>query len=863
LARLKDVIETAQAQQKMTGITAWRNVWLEKNKKNQFVFKDTARHKKILAASLVYNDYLNAMQEASLYDYDDMILRLVHALEVFPDLKFNLQEQYQYILVDEFQDTNGAQMRILLSLTDNPVVGDKPNILVVGDDDQAIYSFQGAELSNLLSFQRRFDPEIVNLRENYRSAPSILQQARDIITQSAARLETTLQGVDKTPLPQVKDIGSRVELIETVSTQGEYNMVAEMIKKRIKNGQKPSNIAVLARNHADIQSLLPFFNHHKIDFSYEHQDDILQTAPIKTLVELARIIVWLGEGRHDKVDAHLPELLAHPAWGCTPPDLWQLSLKAYATRKTWLEIMRETDGRLKDIAAFIIETSYNLNQWSFEDTIDRLYGMAQPDEEGYISPLGEYFFPRTREPKNARELIQNIHSLNHLRRLLKEYRPNSPLALKDFVEFVDSLEAAHIRLTLHSDAEPDESAVSIMTAHKAKGREFESVFIVNASDERWGSKSRSRPSRLSYPANLPIAPPGTTEDERLRLFFVAMTRAKRELIISYASHNDAGKPQLKADFLHADTRQAQATLADTASLEEQQKIAEISWRNAVSQPTPDLKTALRPMLKDYRLSATHLNSFLDVARGGPRNFLVHNLLRFPISLPPQAALGSAIHTTLKNTHDHFSATKERKPLEDVLYDFETNLRTERLAKKDFVYQLQKGSDALQSYLQTAYDTFSPSQIGERNFYHQNIIINGVNITGIIDVMDVNQTDKTITISDYKTGKPSHGWNGKSDYEKIKLHHYKQQLMFYKLLIEASPDFRGYTVHKGILEFIEPDESGELVRLEIDYDNEDIETFKKLILSVWSQIIKADFIDTSGYPQNYKGILAFEKHLLEG
>src|SRR5690606_2965928 len=94
----------------------------------------------------VYERYLLEMQKRSLYDFDDMILRVVHAMEAFPELKFSLQEQFQYILVDEFQDTNGAQLRILFNLTDSDVHEGQPNILIVGDDDQAIYSFQGAEL---------------------------------------------------------------------------------------------------------------------------------------------------------------------------------------------------------------------------------------------------------------------------------------------------------------------------------------------------------------------------------------------------------------------------------------------------------------------------------------------------------------------------------------------------------------------------------------------------------------------------------------------------------------------------------------------------------------------------------------------
>ena len=137
-------------------ITAWRNAWMKKDADNHFVLKSRANGAKLRATSYVYYQYLLRMQEAKVYDFDDMILRVVHAMEVFPELRYNLQERYQYIMVDEFQDTNLAQMRILYNLTNSEVANGKPNILVVGDDDQAIYSFQGADVGNIHAFLELF-----------------------------------------------------------------------------------------------------------------------------------------------------------------------------------------------------------------------------------------------------------------------------------------------------------------------------------------------------------------------------------------------------------------------------------------------------------------------------------------------------------------------------------------------------------------------------------------------------------------------------------------------------------------------------------------------------------------------------------
>jgi DNA helicase II / ATP-dependent DNA helicase PcrA len=213
-------------------LTAWRNKWFEKNAEGNFVFKDRKRHKKLLEASHVYWNYLSAMQEASVYDYDDMILKTTLALELFPELRNQLQEKYQYILVDEFQDTNLAQLKIILSLIDNPIHEEKPNILIVGDDDQAIYSFQGAEVSNIMTLQHRFrDPAIIPLVDNYRSDSQILKHARDVITQGTDRLETALVNLDKTPVPHAAHTDASVGLHEATSSEEEYAWIAHDIHR--------------------------------------------------------------------------------------------------------------------------------------------------------------------------------------------------------------------------------------------------------------------------------------------------------------------------------------------------------------------------------------------------------------------------------------------------------------------------------------------------------------------------------------------------------------------------------------------------------------------------------------------------------
>ncbi len=862
---LAGVIEVSDTTQKTAAITAWRNSWCEKNREGKFVFKDTNRAKKLVASSLIYNEYLNAMQNAQVYDYDDMILRLVHALEIFPELKFNLQEQYQYIMVDEFQDTNGAQMRILLSLTDNPSQNGKPNILIVGDDDQAIYSFQGAEVSNILLFQKQFtNPEVITLTENYRSTSEILDHARSVITLGTERLEGILDGVDKTPHANIQHKVGETTLTEFPTIADEYSSTAEIIKKLISEGKDPNSIAVLARNHRDIKRFIPYLAHREIPMSYEHQENILEQPPIKILIAMAQAIEWINNGAIDKLDALLPELLAHPAWGVSPETIWHISLESYKKRQAWLETMREIGEKTRLIANFLIEMAYLAVNQPIEITLDQLFGsqaLKLNEDVQYIAPFKDYFFGKSILESSAFEYATQLNALSRLRELIREYRPNNDITLKIFIEFIEVSKKANINLTLNATANPEQQAVQIMTAHKSKGLEFDSVFIINSVDQVWGSKSRGYVNRLGYPANMQIAPPGDTEDERLRLFFVAMTRAKRHLYVSYAKEDFAGKTCFKASFLETNTWDTRI-IDPSKTPENQLEAAKSTWQETLITPKTNLREVLLPYLRHYQLSATHLNNFIDVTSGGPQAFLLQNLLHFPVSPLPNAALGSAMHATLKLAHEHVSHTGERKPIEDILYEFEKQLKRQRLGKNDFTYQLQKGSEALQAYLEKKYQSFTPQQITERNFHTQGAVLGEAHLTGIVDVMEVDKEQRTISVIDYKTGKPTHTWKGSSDFEKIKLHKYRQQLMFYKLLVEHSRDYKNFTVNEACLEFIEPDIEGAFASLSLNFDNNELQRFQKLTETVWRHIKAADFIDTSLYEQNYKGILAFEEDLLK-
>jgi DNA helicase-2/ATP-dependent DNA helicase PcrA len=364
---------------------------------------------------------------------------------------------------------------------------------------------------------------------------------------------------------------------------------------------------------------------------------------------------------------------------------------------------------------------------------------------------------------------------------------------------------------------------------------------------------------LQFASNLPLSPAGDSTDERLRLFYVALTRAKNQLVIVSARESDNGKSLAPIGALAGLIEPHDESALDT---HDSITAAQTDWRTPLFEiSTGDQQRLLKPTLERYKLSPTHLTNYLDVAGGGPEMFLLNNLLRFPQAMSPSAAFGSAIHSVLQRAHQHLSATEKRKPIEDILKDFGQTLGDFQLSELDRNKYTDRGYAVLTTYFEQRYDSFTPTQLVERNFANANVHVGDAVLTGIVDLLDIDRDEKTVFITDYKTGKAVNSWKGKSEYEKIKMHHYEQQLMFYKLLIENSGQFTGYTVTGGRIEFVEPDERGEILLLDYDYSDDKIAEFIKIVEAVWRKIQGLDFTYEQKAGAGIKEILEFENSLI--
>ena len=909
-------------------LTAWKNKWCEKNAAGEFVLKDFTASEKLSAAIDVYEAYGNVLAERSLFDYDDMILSVIQACEAHPELRANLQEQYQFIMVDEFQDTNLAQLRLLFDLTGDE---DNPNIMAVGDDDQAIFSFQGADVGNIQRFRQHYhDPKIIVLTDNYRSASDILTAARGVITQGTDRLENTIDGLSKQLTAHASGSSARVEIQEFASVSEEQAGVARQIAELIKRGENPAHITVIARHHKELIELLPYLYRQNLAVNYERHDDILEQDIIQALDKLARVVMAIHQNNLDAANSLLPEVIAHPAFGFSALDIWRLSLHAYNHRQMWLESML-ANSTFQPFGEWLLERAKDVPNLPLEEQLDKLLGLEMgagitpidsvqrpsperpqtpgakrgvdrdssgahsgrellqstgeelsselrtataarassdarrekrsPSEGSSLNSLAAHYFSPEALAQNPNAYLTTLESLRTLRQKLRDRATDETPTLADFLEFIDLHRSTKTRLThIRPQASTLGGAINLMTAHKSKGLEFPHVFVIGAIDSTWGEKVRSRSRLIRYPANLQLQPAGASYDERLRLFFVAMTRAKTTLTMTYSQTNDAGSDTMIASFL-TDHTPTIIPAADTPAA--QLTVAQTDWSTRLNTPmSAELKDILAPTLEAYKLSITHLNNFLDISRGGPQNFLLNNLLRFPSAKSPAASYGTAIHASLQQLHNLLHTDHRLPPTEHILHYFRTSLETQHLLPDDFELYLDKGTAALTAFLDAKSSDFRDTELAELDFAHQGVVVGGARLTGKLDVADIDKHNKTIFVTDYKTGKPSHSWKGASDYEKIKLHKYRQQLMFYQLLVTSSRDYSNFSFTGARLQFVEPDmKTGDILSLEDTFSEEELAEFARLIGIVWRKITTLDLPDVSKYSADYKGMVQFEGDLL--
>jgi DNA helicase-2/ATP-dependent DNA helicase PcrA len=919
---LTDALQSALQEAAQTGkqnpLTKWKNDWLAKDLNGKFVVDGQKSNQKVLAAADVYEQYLTELRARGLFDYDDMILRAVQALKINADLRYTLQEQYLYILLDEFQDTNAAQLKLVELLTDNPVNEDRPNVLAVGDDDQAIYAFQGAHYSHMLDFGRMYrDVTTVALTQNYRSHRDILHTARGIAEQIEQRLHHHFPAIEKTLSAENKALPAKatIERRNAHSDVMQFAWVAKRIKQLVAGGMPPQEIAVLAPQHKYLVPLVPFLGRAGLPIRYEKRENILDEPGLNQLLRMAELVEALAANNASLASGLWSEVLSFEFWDLPTSLIWQLSWQTNDEAASWTDALLAND-RLKPIALFFIRLSQLAATETLETMFDYLIGstpldLAEPGYDPFRSPYYPFYFghlttdegwqPQGQHPPQARPSefeegasgltgpppksqyqSQNrvlfwdlLTSLIVLRARLRDYKRDGAgearLYMRDLLDFVEAHRAADLKILNTSPYATSGNAVQLMTAFKAKGLEFQAVFLLAANDEAWGGKARGSGNRISLPPNLQfIRYAGVTNDERLRLFYVALTRAKTQLYLVSYDQNYAGKNMTRLRYLD-ETIDEQGNTQSPLLPEPCQKAlpaedktpaptTELAayWqhRHQKALDQNDLRGLLHERLQLFQLSPTHVNDFTDLEHSGPNAFFMRTILRFPGAPRPGMQFGSAMHETLEWLHTVAKQTGKVPSKQKTLTFFERRLRANRLTSQQTEQFMERGRTALGAYLAQRVHTIKPDNVAEHSFRGEGVFAGQAHLNGKIDKLIIDRQAKTVTIVDYKTGKSHSRWE-----RNLRLHKYLQQLYLYRALVEGSHTFAGYRVQDAYLEFIEPDEEGAINELHLTFDEAEYQRIKRLAETIWQRIKNLDLPDTSAYTRDLAGTENFEADLL--
>lgn len=797
------------------------------------------------SAVAMYPRYQHALKRARRYDFDDMILWVLRAFEDNEALLRNYQEQYLYFLVDEYQDTNGAQNELLNRLSS---FWDNPNIFIVGDDDQSIYEFQGARLKSLLDFYHRYEEDlsIILLQENYRSSQPILQTAHTLIGSNEKRIIYHLQslGIEKklqakhphfgqlTHLPIVNCYANRLQ---------EEADILHQIEELQKQDIPLNEVAVIYARHRQAERLIALLEKKNIPYTLRRKINLLDQPIIRNLRLLLEYL-WLESERPQGGEHLLFKLLHFTNWGLRAADLARFSIylaKMESTKRpTWREAIGQ-NGLLK--AAGVKDAKAFRNCSTFlEKQISELHTEGLPVfMEHVINRSG--MLRQVMEAPDKLWLVQVLFGFfEYVRQEANRY---PRLHLGRLLEMLKSMDDNRLAIPLQKTIE-SQKGVNLLTAHSAKGLEFRTVFVMDLVKDYWEPSTRRSSYRFVIPDTLSFSGEEDAMEARRRLFYVALTRAKENLILSYSLERQ-GKPLQRTRFL--DEISTYLEVPNTAKLLSQAQLLEANLLQLVEVKPPKLnqldKSTVDALLANYSMSVSSLNRYLKC----PLGFYFETVLRVPSLQSEAATYGTAMHNSLQRLYERMLQAKQKRfPAASTLlkiFDLEMEHWRAYFTHKGYQRRLKMGQRYLADFYQQNIKSWSKKARVEHNIRH--VEVEGVPVNGTIDKL-VFQAENKASIIDYKTGSQD---NRKlSGPTKSQPHggNYWRQLVFYKLLYEIHPAST-HTITEGQIAYLEPDNEGVFPRKSVFFGPKDVALVKQLIVDTYAKIQAHDFYEGCGKP----------------
>lgn len=591
--------------------------------------EEREEYKKLSELANAYLAYEELKAKEGIMDFGDLIANVLNLFRKRPNILKEYQRQFSYILIDEFQDTNYSQNQLVMLLA-----GEKKNVTVVGDDDQAIYRWRGAAISNMIQFRKHFpDVKIVTLTKNYRSTANILDTAYKAIQyNNPDRLEVK-EKINKKLTAERKVMGEKVNFLLTDTVENEAEGVIETIidlMKKKKYDYKDFAILVRANDHS--QPFLRALERQRIPYQFLGPGQLFHQEEIKDLIAYLKALYNFEDS------SSLYRVLTMPIFAVPATDIAAILNYAKKTNITLFKALQKTgDIDLTEECKEKIEKILLLLQKHLE--------LVPKETAGQIL----YFFLEESgllkgylEVKNQKDELkaQNIAKFfEKLKSYENQHDNASVFAIVDWIDL--SMQMGESPLAANIDWS-ENNAVNILTIHSSKGLEFPVVFITNLVTQRFPSRERKEQIPLRDDIVKEILPEGDFHlQEERRLFYVAMTRAKDTLYLTASHFYGEGKRERKVSPFVAEAIGTDEV--EKAKLQLSKQKTQLSLIDIFPKIDTNITTDFIQQTPVTYLSYSQIQTF-DTC---PLHYKLKYLLKIPTPQSASQSFGTSVHSTLK------------------------------------------------------------------------------------------------------------------------------------------------------------------------------------------------------------------------
>ena len=726
--------------------------------------KGEKKYQRLLDGVSIVEKYSGKILEHNYFDFDDMILWTIQKLKEDEDFQRSVSDTIKYLFVDEFQDTSVVQYELVKLLVEGK---DNPNIFVVGDDDQSIYRFQGVSADNIQKFGKKYQPTKIILEENYRSSQAIIDASRQLISHNP-REEKILVAAGAN-----KDYDYQLPILKSYpNAEAEMFGVLNEIKELIHSGVSPKEIGVIYGRNSYGEKFAKILRDNGIFVQMKKEEkNLFKDSFFKKILAILKYICQSSRNVRE-----LRKILYFDFFEVEVSEIAKIrNLKN--DEKISIPSIAEIDKKLESIRKKISKSEKYLSPMYILSELLKSLGI-----DGYIMKSKEKY-----------HLVSTLNTLYEL--MLTECLLHPKLTVKGFLNHLSSLQEMKISLPIKDISASPSNCVQLMTAHGSKGLEFEHVFVMKCNDGKqkntnWpGGENNS--GRFSYPPSLNEKDENESqlkEEENRRLFYVAMTRAKKVLHLSYSE--DFDKTHFISEFENfIDSVEVTESFEDCQSVE---KVVVPKFSNDV----------LSEILGELSLSVSTLNAFLKC----PLSFYFNKGLKLPSETNEAMVFGSIIHEVLEKIYKSVDGSQSSELTSKTVLSQEEALELFKKIFKEKSYQLS--SDRIKK------DNYARGKKIIKNLYKKSgylkdgviaveqhikgiklgdLLDTTVDLTAVSDVEINGKIDKIeceegiIRLIDYKTGKAGNAKDKlvpPSEKEPLGGDYWRQAVFYYILVTNA-------------------------------------------------------------------------------